>query len=51
MNIPSITAPIMLIGEGVRASYSPPEKPKHAGVKISAGSELLPRALWEKSAQ
>jgi hypothetical protein len=38
MDIPTITEPIMPIGKGVRASYSPPEKPNHAGVKISAGS-------------
>jgi hypothetical protein len=38
MNIPTSTAQIMSIGTGIRASYSPPEKPKHAGVKISAGS-------------
>jgi hypothetical protein len=38
MNIPAITEPIMSIGKAVRASYSPPEKPKHAGVKIAAGS-------------
>jgi hypothetical protein len=42
MNIPSMTAPIISIGKAVRASYSPPEKPKHTGVKISAGSKLLP---------
>ena len=40
-----MSAKIMLIELEIRARYSPPKKPKRAGVKISVGSELLPQAF------
>ena len=46
-HIPAMLAKIMLIELEIRARYSPPKKPKRAGVKISVGSKLFPRALLD----